>query len=64
MLAGHDGSYVHLVWIVASAFGAAALAVLVVLYRRAARRAELEHAERVIAEHDHSVSVDSSTSSS
>lgn len=52
MLAGHDGSYVHLVWIVASLFGVAALGVLVTLYRRAAQRADLEHAEAVIAEHD------------
>ena len=51
MLAGHDPSHIALVWGVASLFGAAALAMLVILYRRAARRAELEHAERVIAEH-------------
>jgi len=56
MLAGHDPSYIALVWVVASTFGAAALATLVVVYRRAARRAELEHAERVIAEHDQSSS--------
>jgi hypothetical protein len=56
MLGGHDSSYIALVWVVASAFGAAVLAALVVVYRRAARRAELELAERVIAEHDQSSS--------
>jgi hypothetical protein len=56
MLGGHDASHIALVWVVASLFGAAALAALVVLYRRAARRADLEHAERVIAEHDQSAS--------
>lgn len=56
MLAGHDASYIALVWVVASVVGAAALATLFVVYRRAARRAELEHAERVIAEHDQSSS--------
>jgi hypothetical protein len=54
MLGGHDASYIALVWVVASLFGAASLALLVILYRRAARRADLEHAERVIAEHDQS----------
>lgn len=60
MLAGHDPSYVALVWVVASLFGLAALATLFILYRRAARRAELEHAERVIAEHDQSSASSSS----
>jgi hypothetical protein len=41
-------------WIVASAFGGAVLVALAMLYRRAVRRAEIEHAERVIAEHDQS----------
>lgn len=52
MLAGHDQHYLHLVWVVASAFGLAAIVVLAVVYRRAARRHELEHAEHIIAEHD------------
>jgi hypothetical protein len=52
MLAGHDHHYVELVWLIASAFGVAALAVLVVVYRRASRRHELEQAEAIIAEHD------------
>lgn len=56
MLAGHDGSYIHALWIVASAFGVAALVALAALYRRAARRADIEDAERVIAEHDQSSS--------
>jgi NADH:ubiquinone oxidoreductase subunit K len=50
MLAGHDASYVRAVWLVASAVGAVALAVLVVLYRRARKAAELEEVERLIAE--------------
>lgn len=50
MLAGHDHEYVRLVWLVASSFGLAAIVALWVIYRRAARRHELEHAERIIAE--------------
>jgi hypothetical protein len=52
MLAGHDYQYVQLVWLVASGFGIAAIVALVMIYRRAARRHELEQAERLIAEHD------------
>jgi hypothetical protein len=52
MLAGHDAQYIQLVWLIASAFGAAVLVALVVVYRRAVRRDELERVERVIAEHD------------
>jgi hypothetical protein len=52
MLGGHDPGYVQMVWLVASAIGVLVLVALVVLYRRAVRRAELEVAERVIAEHD------------
>lgn len=63
MLAGHDASYVQLVWIIASVFGASALVALAVVYRRAARRAELEHAERVIAEHDQLSGSDSASTS-
>jgi len=54
MLGGHDPAYVRAVWLVASAFGAAALVVLVALYRRARNRADLEEAERVLAEDDRS----------
>lgn len=54
MLAGHNSEYIAMLWVVASAFGISVVIALVVLYRRAARRAELEHAERVIAEHDQS----------
>jgi hypothetical protein len=54
MLAGHDPAYVRTVWLVASAVGAVALAVLVALYRRARNRAELDEAERVLAEEDSS----------
>ena len=50
MLGGHDARYIHVVWVVASAIGAAALVALVVVYRRARRRAELEEAERILAE--------------
>jgi len=52
MLGGHDADYIRFVWVIASAVGAGVLVTLVILYRGAARRAELEHAERVIAEHD------------
>lgn len=54
MLGGHNSEYIAMLWVVASAFGISVVVALVVLYRRAARRAELEHAERVIAEHDQS----------
>ena len=50
MLAGHDASYVRAVWLVASLVGAAALVVLVVLYRRLRSRADLEEAERILSE--------------
>ncbi len=56
MLAGHDSEYIAMLWVVASAFGISVLVALVIVYRRAARRHELEHAERVIAEHDQSSS--------
>jgi hypothetical protein len=52
MLAGHDAHYVHVVWLVASAIGTGVLALLAVAYRRARSRAEVELADRVIAEHD------------
>jgi hypothetical protein len=42
----------QLIWLVASVFGVAALFVLAVVYRRAARRHELEQAEQIIADHD------------
>jgi hypothetical protein len=53
MLAGHDASYVRAVWLVCSALGALALVVLALLFRRARARAELDEAERVLAEDDH-----------
>ena len=52
MLAGHDSHYVHIVWLVASLFGIAAIVALAAIYRRAARKHELEQAEQIIAEHD------------
>ena len=52
MLGGHDHHYADLVWLIASAFGIAALLALAVIYRRAARRHELEEAEQIIADHD------------
>ena len=55
MLAGHDAHYVHTLWLVASGLGIAALVVLALVYRRLRTRAELELAERTIAEHDQSV---------
>jgi hypothetical protein len=51
-LAGHDSHYTELLWLVVSLIGAGAIAVLLVMYRRAAARAEIEEAERVIAEDD------------
>jgi hypothetical protein len=50
MLGGHDEHYIRLVWLIASAIGAAAIIALVVIYRRAARRHELEEAERILAD--------------
>jgi hypothetical protein len=38
--------------LVASLFGIGALVALAVVYRRAARKHELEQAERIIAEHE------------
>jgi hypothetical protein len=38
--------------VVVSAIGAAAVIALVVLYRRAARRDELDEAERILADDD------------
>ena len=52
MLGGHDPSYVRAVWLVASVFGAAALVALVMLYRRVRARAELDEAERILADDD------------
>lgn len=60
MLGGHDSHYVHTVWLVASGLGAAVLVTLVLVYRRLRRHADLELAERVIAEHDQSSSPGSS----
>jgi len=54
MLAGHDSAYIAVIWVIASAFGIATLVALAAIYRRAARRHELEEAERTIAEHDQS----------
>lgn len=54
MLGGHDSEYMRVVWLIASAFGVGVLVGLALVYQRAARRSELEDAERVIAEHDHS----------
>lgn len=48
-MAGHD---THTLWIVVAAIGGVALIALAILYRRAAARAELEEAERIIADHD------------
>jgi hypothetical protein len=52
MLAGHDPSYVRVVWLIACCIGAVSLLVLRVIYRQAIRRHELELAERVISQHD------------
>jgi len=47
ILAGHDTA---MVWLVACGFGVAAVALLAVLYRRAAARRELEVAEQLLDE--------------
>ncbi len=51
-LAGHDAHYLHAVWLVASLVGVAVLGGLAAIYRHAARRAELEEVERILADHD------------
>jgi len=54
MLAHHDPEYLRAVWLVASAVGAIALGVLVALYRRLRNRADLDEAERILAEDERS----------
>ncbi|NVB76836.1 MAG: hypothetical protein HOV81_00440 [Kofleriaceae bacterium] len=49
-LAGHDPAYLRLLWIVVSLCGITAVAILVVVYRHAKDRAELEQAEQILAE--------------
>ena len=49
-LGGHSAEHIATVWYVAAGFGVAAIAALIVLYRRAAAHRELEDAERVIEE--------------
>lgn len=51
-LAGHDASYLHVVWLVASAIAVVVIVAFAVIYRRARRAARLEEVERIIAEHD------------
>ena len=51
-LGGHSAGYTEAVWLVASLIGAAVLLVLGLVYRRARTAAELEEAERIIAEHE------------
>jgi hypothetical protein len=51
-LGGHGAGYTQAVWLVASLIGAAVLVVLGLLYRRARAAAEVEEAERIIAEHE------------
>jgi len=46
-LAGHD---TQLVWVVACGFGLAAVVALILLYRRAASRRELEVADELLDE--------------
>jgi hypothetical protein len=52
MLAGHDAEYVRVVWVLACAIGVSVIAGLVIIYRRALRRHELEQAEQMISLHD------------
>jgi hypothetical protein len=55
VLAGHDPHYLHVVWAVATVMGVAVLVALVIAYRRAARRLEIEEVDRVITDHDRGV---------
>jgi len=49
-LGGHSAEHIAMVWYVAAGFGVAAIAALILLYRRAAAHRELEDAERVLEE--------------
>jgi hypothetical protein len=49
-LGGHSAEHIATVWYIAAGFGVAAIAALIVLYRRAAAHRELEDAERAIEE--------------
>ena len=49
-LGGHDPAYLRLLWIAVSLCGLTALAILVLVYRHAKGRAELERAEQILAE--------------
>ncbi len=49
-LAGHSAAHMAIVWYVAAGIALAVLVVLVIIYRRAAARHELEEAERVLEE--------------
>lgn len=49
-LGGNTAEATRMVWIVASAIGAALLVVLGLVYRRARAQRDLEEAERLIAE--------------
>lgn len=51
-LAGHDAHYLHVVWTVVSVTGIIFGVALAVLYRRAARCAEAEEVERILADDD------------
>jgi hypothetical protein len=51
-LAGHSEHYLHVAWTIVSALGIILGVALAVLYRRAARRAETEAIERILAEDD------------
>jgi len=53
-LAGHDEHYLHVVWTIVSVVGIVLGVALAVLYRRAARRAETEAIERILAEEEDS----------
>ena len=54
MLAGHDQEYLRALWLVVTGIGGAIVVALIIVYRRAAARHELEEAERILAEHDQS----------
>lgn len=49
-LAGHSTHYLQVAWTIVSVVGIILGVALAVLYRRAARRAETEEIERILAE--------------
>jgi hypothetical protein len=55
-LAGHDPSYLRILWAVASAIGGMICIALGLVFRRAKTKAEAEEVDRILAEDDASAS--------